>query len=115
MALPIAGINQGTQALPNRLYRDAELAQMGQPGSLPSYGSGWANACNTPWRLYKHYGHEGGISAPLIAKYRRTLAAFIEGAKTFCNRRGMVYILANNQLPLEQLVVHYLRERGLVR
>ena len=55
------------------------------------------------------------VSAPLIKRYKQTLNAFVAGAKDFCNRRGMVYILANNQLPLEQLVVHYLRERGLVR
>jgi arylsulfatase len=66
---PGTGINQGTQGLPNKLYQGAELARMGQPGSRPSYGSGWANACNTPWRLYKHYDHEGGISTPLIAHW----------------------------------------------
>jgi uncharacterized protein (DUF58 family) len=55
------------------------------------------------------------ISAPLLKRYKQTLNAFVGGVKDFCNRRGMVYILANNQLPLEQLVVHYLRERGLVR
>jgi arylsulfatase len=27
----------------------------------------WANASNTPFRLYKHWVHEGGISTPLIA------------------------------------------------
>ena len=68
---PVAGtgLNQGTQTLPNKLYRGDELAKMGQAGSFPSYGSGWANACNTPWRLYKHYGHEGGIGTPLIAHW----------------------------------------------
>jgi arylsulfatase len=67
--VPGTGINQGTQALPNKLYRGDDLAKMGQAGSFPSYGSGWANAGNTPWRLYKHYGHEGGISSPLIAHW----------------------------------------------
>ena len=67
--VPGTGLNQGTQTLPNKLYRGDELAKMGQPGSFPSYGSGWANACNTPWRLYKHYDHEGGISTPLIAHW----------------------------------------------
>jgi arylsulfatase len=42
---------------------------MGGPGSFPGYGSAWANACNTPLRLYKHYGHEGGIGTPLIAHW----------------------------------------------
>jgi len=66
---PGTGINQGTQGLPNKLYQGEELAQLGGPGTRPSYGSGWANACNTPWRLYKHYDHEGGISSPLIVHW----------------------------------------------
>ena len=42
---------------------------MGQPGTYHSYGSGWANACNTPYRLYKHYNQEGGISTPFIVHW----------------------------------------------
>ena len=53
----------------NILHKGAYLDAMGQPGTFHSYGSGWANACNTPWRLYKHYGHEGGIAAPCIAHW----------------------------------------------
>jgi arylsulfatase A-like enzyme len=53
----------------NELHRGDGLAGMGQPGTYHSYGSGWANACNTPWRLYKHYIHEGGISSPLVAHW----------------------------------------------
>lgn len=34
-----------------------------------SYGKAWANASNTPFRLYKHWVHEGGISSPLIAHW----------------------------------------------
>ncbi len=72
---PGVGLNQGTQALPNKLYRGDELAHLGEPGSLPSYGSGWANACNTPWRMYKHYNHEGGISTPLIVHWPARIKA----------------------------------------
>jgi uncharacterized protein (DUF58 family) len=54
-------------------------------------------------------------SAPLLAKYKRTLAAFIEGARNFCNRRGINYLMARNDLPVDQLVSGYLRRRGLVR
>ncbi len=50
----------------NLLYKGAELEKMGQAGTFHSYGTGWANACNTPFRLYKHYNHEGGISSPAI-------------------------------------------------
>jgi uncharacterized protein (DUF58 family) len=55
------------------------------------------------------------VSAPLIARYKKTLSAFIDGAREYCGRRGMTYLLANNQLPVEQLVGSYLRQRGLVR
>lgn len=34
-----------------------------------SYGPGWANVGNTPFRLHKHYVHEGGIATPLIANW----------------------------------------------
>ena len=34
-----------------------------------AYGTAWANASNTPFRLYKHFAHEGGISTPFIAHW----------------------------------------------
>jgi arylsulfatase len=34
-----------------------------------SYGVPWANVSNTPFRLYKHWVHEGGIATPLIAHW----------------------------------------------
>jgi arylsulfatase A-like enzyme len=39
----------------------------GPEDTYQSYGIPWANASNTPFRLYKHWVHEGGISSPLIA------------------------------------------------
>jgi arylsulfatase len=39
------------------------------PGSGKTYlglGPGFSTACNTPFRLHKHWNHEGGISSPLI-------------------------------------------------
>ena len=41
----------------------------GPADSFTSYGLPWANASNTPFRLYKHWVHEGGISTPLIAHW----------------------------------------------
>jgi arylsulfatase A-like enzyme len=63
------GINAGTPDAPNVLHRGDSLTRLGRPGSLFSYGSGWANASNTPWRFYKHYDHEGGIRTPLIVHW----------------------------------------------
>jgi len=54
-------------------------------------------------------------SAPLLKRYQKTLAAFVETTREFCARRGMNYLLANNQVPVDQLVSGYLRKRGLVR
>ena len=55
------------------------------------------------------------VSAPLLARYQQTLNAFTRGAQEFCTRRGMHYMLANNKLPIADLVGHHLRRRGLVR
>lgn len=55
------------------------------------------------------------VSAPLLARYRQTLAAFVDGAREFCARRGINYLMTGNQVPVEQLIATYLRKRGLVR
>ncbi len=34
-----------------------------------SYGIPWANVSDTPFLLYKHFTHEGGISTPFIARW----------------------------------------------
>mgnify|MGYP002629983742 CR=1 FL=1 len=59
----------GKSSNDNILHRGKELDRMGGPGTYHSAGSGWANASNTPWRLYKHFNHEGGLSAPCIAHW----------------------------------------------
>jgi arylsulfatase len=41
----------------------------GGPDTYIAYGRGWANVSNTPFREYKHWVHEGGISTPLIAHW----------------------------------------------
>ncbi|QDV53299.1 Arylsulfatase [Gimesia fumaroli] len=51
------------------LRTGVELRKTGGPGTHQSYGSGWANLGNTPFRLYKHFTHEGGISSPFIAHW----------------------------------------------
>ncbi len=53
----------------NVLHRGDDLARMGSRSTYHSVGSGWANASNTPWRMYKHYSHEGGISTPCLVHW----------------------------------------------
>ena len=42
-------------------------------------GLAWANACNTPFRLYKHFVHEGGACTPLIAHWPNGIPASRQG------------------------------------
>ena len=42
--------------------------------SYQSYDKPWANVSNAPFRLFKHYVHEGGISTPLVAHWPNGIA-----------------------------------------
>lgn len=44
-------------------------AETGTRDSFDAYEYPWANASNTPFRMFKHWVHEGGISTPFIAYY----------------------------------------------
>ena len=47
------------------------------PGPFDSYhtvDAGWANASNTPFRLFKVFDHEGGVATPLVASWPRMMA-----------------------------------------
>ncbi|MBN1901904.1 arylsulfatase [Candidatus Sumerlaeota bacterium] len=46
----------------------------GGPDTYIAYGLGWANVSNTPFREYKHWVHEGGISTPLIAHWPKGIS-----------------------------------------
>lgn len=55
--------------------RDGRAVRTG-PGVMPgpadtyiAYGRGWANVSNTPFREYKHWVQEGGISTPLVVHW----------------------------------------------
>lgn len=50
-------------------YERSLVTPTGQEGSYDAYGKEWANLGNTPFRLYKQYTHEGGISTPFIVHY----------------------------------------------
>jgi arylsulfatase len=41
----------------------------GAADTYHAYGEAWANVSNTPFREYKHWVHEGGISTPLVAHW----------------------------------------------
>jgi arylsulfatase len=55
-----------------KFTRDGRPVRVGRgvmPGPADTYigyAMEWANACNTPFRMFKHWSHEGGIATPLI-------------------------------------------------
>jgi arylsulfatase len=51
-----------------------------------SYGAPWANVSDTPFRLYKHFNHEGGISTPFIAYW----PAMIQGKGRITRQIGHI-------------------------
>ena len=67
---------------PERTHDGRKIAMGNVPGLRPggaltyqSYDRPWANVSNTPFRLFKHYVHEGGISTPLVAHWPERLRA----------------------------------------
>jgi arylsulfatase len=72
----------------------------GDETTYQSYDLPWANASNTPFRLYKHWVHEGGIATPLIAYWPETVAAggiqhapihIVDMMATFVDLAGAAY------------------------
>jgi arylsulfatase len=45
------------------------LTMPGGEDTYLSYGRGWANLSNTPFRLFKLWAHEGGVASPFIAHW----------------------------------------------
>jgi arylsulfatase A-like enzyme len=75
-----------------------------RPGSgdtFHTYGRSWAHLGNVPFRLYKKYTHEGGISTPLIAHWPNGISDkgsitnhvghIIDFMPTFCELAGIEY------------------------
>jgi arylsulfatase len=47
----------------------SEKVMAGSDQTYHAYGPAWANVSNTPFREYKHWVHEGGVSTPLIVHW----------------------------------------------
>ena len=51
-----------------RLGNEPDIVPGGED-TYASYGRAWANLSNTPFRYYKRWVHEGGISTPLLVSW----------------------------------------------
>lgn len=69
---PADFITAGSVPLQTRDGYPVRMGKKAMPGTADTYvayGPGWANVSNTPFREFKHWVHEGGISTPLIAHW----------------------------------------------
>jgi len=57
------------QTRDGRAVKSGRQVMPGPATSYIAYGRDWANVSNTPFREYKHWVHEGGISTPLIVHW----------------------------------------------
>jgi arylsulfatase A-like enzyme len=54
--------------------REGKGVMAGPADTFIAYGEAWATVSNTPFRKYKHWVHEGGISTPLIVHWPRGIS-----------------------------------------
>jgi len=62
------------QTRDGRPVRTGTDVMAGAADTYNSYGENWANVSDTPFRFYKHWVHEGGISTPLIVHWPAGIA-----------------------------------------
>jgi uncharacterized protein (DUF58 family) len=55
------------------------------------------------------------VSRELIKRYKHNLQSYCGGLRDFCTRRGIVYLFSTTDVPFDQLVLNYLRRRGLLK
>lgn len=58
-----------TQTRDGYPVRQGPNVMPGPADTYIAYGRGWATVSNTPFREYKHWVHEGGISTPLVVHW----------------------------------------------
>ena len=91
--------------------RDGTLPVMGnvvdlKPGSentFQSYDLPWANVSNSPFRLYKHWLHEGGISSPCVIQWPKRIkgSAISHQPAQLMDLTATIFDAANTKYPKE--------------
>jgi uncharacterized protein (DUF58 family) len=55
------------------------------------------------------------ISRTLLDRYKVNLQAYCQSLRDFCTRRGVYYLFTSTEVPFDQLVLNYLRRKGLIQ
>lgn len=77
--------------------------KIGEKGSYAAIGENWANTSNTPFKLYKHNIHEGGIATPMIIHW----PAAIKPNKGYADGVGHVIDLMPTALEMAGIRSHH--------
>jgi len=85
---------------PVRIGNDPSV-QPGPADTFMSYDLPWANVSNAPFRLYKHWVHEGGIATPFIVHWPERIreSGFTHGAAHFIDVMPTCLEAAGAQYP----------------
>lgn len=100
----------GTNIIPHAWTREKEPILVGNhqdrfPGSEDTFQTYtyWANLSNAPFRLYKSWVHEGGISTPLIVRWGKTRQGTINHQKGhLIDIAPTIYDVANVTYPQQE-------------
>ena len=55
------------------------------------------------------------VSRALLDRYKKNLQAYCTTLRDYCTRRGIVYLFTSTAVPFDQLILTYLRQRGLLK
>lgn len=68
------GAEGSATQFPDNANTDNSLANIGLPRSNVAYGERWAEVSATPFRLFKAYSTEGGVTSPMIVRLPKQVA-----------------------------------------
>lgn len=57
---------------------------------------------------------EVSVTSALVNRYKANLQAYCQHVRDQCLRRDITYLMSDTSVPVEQVVLRYLRQRGLV-
>jgi uncharacterized protein (DUF58 family) len=55
------------------------------------------------------------VTRALVNRYKRNLQAYSQQLREYCTKRDVTYMFTSTQVPFDQLVLTYLRKRGMLR
>jgi uncharacterized protein (DUF58 family) len=55
------------------------------------------------------------VSRALLNRYKQNLQAYCQALRSFCTKRGISYMFTSTEVAFDQLVLSYLRHRGLLK